>query len=128
MRPFEDDLRRALPGVEVVSHLEPEGAASALHAGAAVSVPLAELAWREVRLAVENEPLLCDPHKFSTYELPEQGICISFHCGISGELSVEEVHNICVRLEKRLRGAVPPLGRIIVHVEPDAATAAQQAD
>lgn len=128
VRPFEDDLRRALPGVEVVSHLEPEGAASALHAGAAVSVPLAELAWREVRLAVENEPLLCDPHKFSTYELPEQGICISFHCGISGELSVEEVHNICVRLEKRLRGAVPPLGRIIVHVEPDAATAAQQAD
>ncbi|WP_297848037.1 cation diffusion facilitator family transporter [uncultured Desulfovibrio sp.] len=124
--PFEDDLRQALPGVEVVTHLEPEGAASALQAGAAVSMPLAELAWREVRMAVEKEPLLCDPHRFSTYELPEQGICISFHCGISGKLSVEEVHNICVRLEKRLRGAVPPLGRIIVHVEPDAVIAEQR--
>ena len=118
VRPFEEDLRQALPGAEVVSHLEPEGAASALHAGAAVSVPLSELAWREVHAAVEKEPLVCDPHKFSTYELPEQGICISFHCGINGELSVVEVHNICVRLEKQLRVAVPLLGRIIIHMEP----------
>ena len=34
VRPFEEDLRQALPGAEVVSHLEPEGAASALHAAA----------------------------------------------------------------------------------------------
>ena len=128
VRPFEEDLRQALPGAEVVSHLEPEGAASALHAGAAVSVPLSELAWREVHAAVEKEPLVCDPHKFSTYELPEQGICISFHCGINGELSVVEVHNICVRLEKQLRVAVPLLGRIIIHMEPDAVSAEQQAD
>ena len=60
--------------------------------------------------------------------LPEQGICISFHCSINGELSVVEVHNICVRLEKQLRVAVPLLGRIIIHMEPDAVSAERQAD
>lgn len=115
---FEQDLRRALPGVEVVSHMEPEGAASVLCAGAAVSVPFSELAWKQVRAIVAGEPLVDNPHKFSTYELPEQGICISFHCNIDGSLSVQEAHNVCLRLEKQLRITVPFLGRIIVHMEP----------
>lgn len=117
-RAFEDDLRRAVQGAEVVTHLEPEGTASALCAGASVSVPLSELAWKEIQAAVFKEPLVDNPHKFSTYELPEQGICISFHCQVDGALSVEEAHTVCMRLEKQIRTAVPLLGRIIIHMEP----------
>lgn len=115
---FEQDLRRALPGVEIVSHMEPEGAASELCAGAAVSVPFSELAWKQVQSIVAGEPLADNPHKFSVYELPEQGVCISFHCNIDGDLSVQEAHTVCLRLEKQLRAAVPFLARIIVHMEP----------
>lgn len=67
------------------------------------------MAWREIEAAVENEPLACMPHKFSTY-VPEQGVCIRFGCNVSVGLSVEEAHNVCSRLEKRIRAAVPQLG------------------
>ena len=33
-------------------------------------------------------------------------------------LSVEEAHNVCTRLEKRIRAAVPQLGRLSIHMEP----------
>ena len=118
VRSFEDALRAALPGVEIVSHMEPKEPSAALEPGASVSVPFSEMAWREIQAAVKNEPLAAMPHKFSTYVLPEQGICISFHCNVSVGLSVEEAHNVCTRLEKRIRAAVPQLGRLSIHMEP----------
>ncbi|MGD9575312.1 cation diffusion facilitator family transporter [uncultured Desulfovibrio sp.] len=118
VKAFEDTLREALPGVEIVSHMEPKAPSAALEPGASVSVPFSEMAWREIKAAVENEPLAAMPHKFSTYVLPEQGVCISFHCNVSVGLSVEEAHNVCTRLEKRIRAAVPQLGRLSIHMEP----------
>lgn len=118
VRAFEDSLRAALPGVEIVSHMEPKAPSAALEPGASVSVPFSEMAWREIQAAVENEPLAAKPHRFSTYVLPEQGICISFHCNVGMGLSVEEAHNVCTRLEKRIRAAVPQLGRLSIHLEP----------
>ncbi|MCH5144767.1 cation diffusion facilitator family transporter [Desulfovibrio sp. UIB00] len=118
VKAFEDTLREALPGVEIVSHMEPKAPGAALEPGASVSVPFSEMAWREIKAAVENEPLAAMPHKFSTYVLPEQGVCISFHCNVSVGLSVEEAHNVCTRLEKRIRAAVPQLGRLSIHMEP----------
>lgn len=118
VKAFEDSLHDALPGVEIVSHMEPKAPSAALEPGASVSVPFSEMAWREITAAVENEPLAAMPHKFSTYVLPEQGVCISFHCNVSVGLSVEEAHNVCTRLEKRIRAAVPQLGRLSIHMEP----------
>ena len=118
VKAFEDTLRDAWPGVEIVSHMEPKAPSAALEPGASVSVPFSEMAWREIKAAVENEPLAAMPHKFSTYVLPEQGVCISFHCNVSVGLSVEEAHNVCTRLEKRIRAAVPQLGRLSIHMEP----------
>ena len=118
VRAFEDSLRAALPGLEIVSHMEPKAPSAALEPGASVSVPFSEMAWREIQAAVENEPLASKPHRFSTYVLPEQGICISFHCNVGVGLSVEEAHNVCTRLEKRIRAAVPQLGRLSIHLEP----------
>ena len=118
VKAFEDALRETLPRVEIVSHLEPKAPSAALEPGASVSVPFSEMAWREIQAAVDNEPLAGKPHKFSTYVLPEQGVCISFHCNVSVGLSVEEAHNVCTRLEKRIRAAVPQLGRLSIHMEP----------
>ena len=118
VKAFEDTLRETLPGVEIVSHMEPKAPSAALEPGASVSVPFSEMAWSEIKAAVENEPLAAMPHKFSTYVLPEQGVCISFHCNVSVGLSVEEAHNVCTRLEKRIRAAVPQLGRLSIHMEP----------
>lgn len=118
VKAFEDSLREALPGVEIVSHMEPKAPSAALEPGASVSLPFSEMAWREIEAAVASEPLAGKPHKFSTYVLPEQGVCISFHCNVSVGLSVEEAHNVCTRLEKRIRAAVPQLGRLSIHMEP----------
>ena len=117
---FEAGLGKALPGVEVLSHLEPENPVAAQEAGAAVSVPLADMAWEEIRKATAQEPLVSNPHRFATYTLPEQGVCLSFHCGVNGTLSVEEAHTVCNRLEQRIRAAVPLVGRIVIHMEPEA--------
>ncbi|MDD4702104.1 MAG: cation diffusion facilitator family transporter [Desulfovibrio sp.] len=118
VKDFEDALHTSIPGVEVVSHLEPEGAACALAYGASVSLTYAEMAWREIEATVAKEPLVTAPHKFSVYDLPEQGVCISFHCDVDPVLNVEEAHTICMRLEKQLRMSIPQLGRIIIHMEP----------
>ena len=100
---FEEALRRLLPGVEIVSHLEPKDPGTPLEAGASVSLPYSEMAWREIQAAVAKEPLSGQPHKFSTYVLPEQGVCISFHCNVSAGLSVEEAHNVCMDFWTRWR-------------------------
>jgi divalent metal cation (Fe/Co/Zn/Cd) transporter len=31
---------------------------------------------------------------------------------------VEEAHNICLRLEKNIRAALPDISRIVTHLEP----------
>lgn len=79
---------------------------------------MADLAWKEVEQAVAHEPLLCCAHNFHAYTLPVYGLCISFHCCVRHELSVEEAHQLTVRLEKELRERLPLLGRILIHLEP----------
>ena len=81
---------------------------------------MADLAWKEVEQAVAHEPLLCCAHNFHAYTLPVYGLCISFHCCVRHELSVEEAHQLTVRLEKELRERLPLLGRILIHLEPPA--------
>ena len=118
VRGFEEALRGRLSGVEIVSHLEPKVPARPMSVGASVSVPYSEMAWREIEAVVAAEPLASNPHKFTTYDLPEEGACISFHCDVNAGLTVEEAHKACMRIEKRLRSAIPQLGRINIHMEP----------
>ena len=62
--------------------------------------------------------MLCCAHGYHAYTLPVYGLCISFHCCVRHELSVEEAHQLTVRLEKELRERLPLLGRILIHLEP----------
>lgn len=114
---FEDSLRASWPDAEILTHLEPTACEKASQG--VVSIPVSEMLWQEIARAAAGEPLVCDPHRFSVYQLPEQGICLSFHCGIADGLSLEEAHNISIRMEKRLREAFPSLGRVNIHLEPE---------
>lgn len=112
---FESDLQEFLPQTEIVSRVEPEEEGSQV--GDPISVPMSCLVWQEIQVACEQDPLLCSAHDFSVYQLPVEGMCISFHCGIKGDLSLNEAHAVSRRIEKRLREAMPVLGRINIHLE-----------
>ena len=58
------------------------------------------------------------------YTLPERGVCMSFHCVVKGNPTVKEAHDVCVRLEKRIRAELPDMDRIITYLEPERAVPA----
>ena len=118
VRAFEEALHSALPQAGIVTHIDPEERGDVQEEAAPAQTAVAELAWKEVEQAVGREPLLCCAHGYHAYTLPVYGLCISFHCCVRHELSVEEAHQLTVRLEKELRERLPLLGRILIHLEP----------
>ena len=118
VRAFEEALHSALPQAGIVTHIDPEERGDVQEEAAPAQTAVAELAWKEVKQAVGREPLLCCAHGYHAYTLPVYGLCISFHCCVRHELSVEEAHQLTVRLEKELRERLPLLGRILIHLEP----------
>lgn len=120
---FEEQLRTVLPHARVLTHIEPEEGGDCQGEATPAQEALSELAWKEVEQAVGREPLLCCAHGFRAYTLPVYGLCISFHCCVRHELTVNEAHQLTVRLEKELRGRLSLLGRIFIHLEPPRAEA-----
>ena len=120
VRAFEEALQTSLPQAGIVTHIDPEESGDVQEEAAPAQTAVADLAWKEVEQAVAHEPLLCCAHNFHAYTLPVYGLCISFHCCVRHELSVEEAHQLTVRLEKELRERLPLLGRILIHLEPPA--------
>ncbi|MDR3357552.1 MAG: cation-efflux pump [Desulfovibrio sp.] len=121
---FETALRGRLPDAHVLTHLEPEGSLGERSLESAISAPLRERVLEKTRSAVAGEDLIEIPHDFSVYTLPERGICMSFHCVVRGNPTVEQAHDVCVRLEKRIRADLPDMDRIIVYLEPERAVSA----
>ncbi|MDR2056546.1 MAG: cation-efflux pump [Desulfovibrio sp.] len=121
---FETALRGRLPDAHVLTHLEPEGSAGDRSVEAAIPAPLRERALERAKTAVAGEPLFGTPHGFSVYRLPERGICMSFHCVVKGNPTVEEAHDVSVRLEKRIRADLPDMDRIVIYLEPERAASA----
>lgn len=123
---FETALRGRLPDAHVLTHLEPEGSVGERSVETVIPAPLRERALEEARAAVAEEPLVGNPHGFSLYMLPESGICMSFHCVVRGDPTVEESHDVSVRLEKRIRADLPGMDRIIIYLEPERAGFAEE--
>jgi cation diffusion facilitator family transporter len=99
----EDALERALPGIDVVVHVEPRPEEAALreraHA-AALSVPRV----REI-------------HNLSIVSLdgkPE----LSLHLKLPGDLPLEEAHEIAEQVERAIVLAVPEIASVQTHLEP----------
>lgn len=115
---FEASIRRKIQGGDVVTHLEPQSDALSARSFSPETSPLAAITWKQVQKTVEGQPFVSSPHDFNFYLQPHFGACVSFHCAMNGDLSVKDVHDETVRIEKELREALPVLGRIVIHVEP----------
>jgi cation diffusion facilitator family transporter len=103
----EEAVERALPGADVVVHVEPSEPSGGLReraTAAASSIP-------EVR-EVHNVRAM---HLADGYEL-------SLHVKLPRELSLTEAHDVVERLEARVRAEVPELRNVHTHIEPLART------
>ena len=107
----EAELERALPGSDVVVHVEPDAHEAALreraHA-AALSVPRV----REI-------------HNLSVVSLG-RAIALSLHLKLPGDLTLEEAHALAEDVERAILSAVPEIGSVQTHLEPLAETGAGQ--
>jgi divalent metal cation (Fe/Co/Zn/Cd) transporter len=99
----EQAVQRALPGADVVVHVEPYGAEAQLrdraHA-AALAVPRV----REI-------------HNLNVVSA-ESGTSLSLHLKLPGELSLEEAHAVATEVEQAIVDAVPEIGSVQTHLEP----------
>jgi cation diffusion facilitator family transporter len=103
----EEVVQEALPGADVVVHVEPYEQSGDLReraTAAASSVP-------EVR----------EVHNVRVMHLPE-GYELSLHVKLPSELSLTEAHRVVERLESLIHGAIPELSRVHTHIEPLAGT------
>jgi cation diffusion facilitator family transporter len=99
----EDELERALPGIDVVVHVEPRREPAELreraHA-AALSVPRV----REI-------------HNLAVVSLG--GVTeISLHLKLPGDLPLEEAHAVAEQVERAICRAVPEIASVQTHLEP----------
>ena len=103
----EAELERALPGSDVVVHVEPLAERAALreraHA-AALSVPRV----REI-------------HNLSVVSLDGQTE-LSLHLKLPGDLPLEEAHDVAEQVERAICRAVPEIASVQTHLEPLAET------
>jgi divalent metal cation (Fe/Co/Zn/Cd) transporter len=98
----EDAVQLAVPGTDVVVHVEP-GAESALREralAAALSVPRV----REV-------------HNVSVLDVAD-GEQISLHLKLPGELSLDDAHEVAEEVERAIRDAIPEVRAVQTHLEP----------
>jgi cation diffusion facilitator family transporter len=98
----EDAIGQALPGSDVVVHLEPQQEG---------------LDLRERALAVAlAEPLVREAHDITLYEHDGQ-VSISLHLKLPAELPLGEAHEVAERVETALR-AEPGVADVQTHLEP----------
>lgn len=114
---FERELRKNLPGVtRIVTHIEPTGDGAATVRGE----PAGQL---EVQKAIakfmEDYPRRVRPHDVQVQQTGGE-LSVSFHCALDAATAITDAHELTVRLEEYLRAHVPGLGRVVIHVEPDA--------
>jgi cation diffusion facilitator family transporter len=106
-----DDVERvvgeALPGADVVVHVEP-------------SEPTGDLRERATA-AASSVPEVREVHNVRVMHLPE-GFELSLHVKLPSELSLTEAHQVVERLEGLIGAAIPNLRKVHTHIEPLAGT------
>lgn len=108
----EAAVERALPGADVVVHVEPEGHGAAL---------------REQALAAAlRVPRVREIHNVNVVELADRTV-VSLHLKLPGELSLEEAHEVASSVEAAILEAVPAIEEVQTHLEPLAEPAAGSA-
>jgi divalent metal cation (Fe/Co/Zn/Cd) transporter len=109
----EDAVERALPGADVVVHVE----------------PVEDAALRErVHAAAVAVPRVREVHNITLVEMDGRTE-LSLHVKLPGDLSLEEAHDIAEQLETAVCRAVPEIASVQTHLEPlTETTAAREVD
>jgi cation diffusion facilitator family transporter len=100
----EAALERALPGSDVVVHVEP-------------GVGEAELRER-AHAAALSVPRVREIHNLSLVTLGGGATELSLHLKLPGELPLEEAHEVAEQVEAAIVAAVPEIGFVQTHLEP----------
>jgi cation diffusion facilitator family transporter len=100
----EDAVEQALPGSDVVVHVEPRADEAA--------------ALRERALAAAFlVPRVREIHNMTLMDV-DGTIELSLHLKLPGELSLEEAHEVAERVEVTIMEVVPEIGAVQTHLEP----------
>jgi cation diffusion facilitator family transporter len=112
---FEQHVRAEMPDLlEVVSHLEPAGDATAW-----IQAELADEA--QVREALDaffrQSALAAHLHQVKVLRAGGE-LLVSFHCRLAPATAITDAHEFTVRVEEFLRRRIPQVARVVIHVEP----------
>lgn len=99
----EDAVRRALPGSDVVVHVEP----------AAGEAELVER-MHDAAIAV---PRVREVHNV-TAVATDSGTAVSLHLKLPGELTLEEAHSVASEVERAIAADAPEVTSVQTHIEP----------
>jgi cation diffusion facilitator family transporter len=117
---FERAVGEAIPEIDqVTTHIEPAGDSSALQASAPAEVTRMRSLVEGI---VRDQGLECEIHQLEVHRVRGE-LSVSFHCALKGEHTVGHAHDLTVRVEQALRARLPRLGRVVIHVEPQASEA-----
>ena len=100
----EDAVETALPGTDVVVHVEPGDAAAAALRERALAAALRVARVREI-------------HNVAVLRVGGR-VEISLHLKLPGGLSLDEAHDIATQLEEAITRELPEVARVQTHLEP----------
>lgn len=115
---LEATLRDRLPQVASV-HSHIETASADVLPTAPVSRGLRERVEAVVISAAEAVPGLTDPHDIQVRQVEGQ-LFITAEALVDGALSVSAAHALSTELQRAVQAAVPNVGEVLVHLEPQA--------
>jgi cation diffusion facilitator family transporter len=115
---LEEDIKREHGGpLDVASHIEPvsDGAHVARDAADRSEAVLAR-----VERLVSGTDGVTDCHRVEVHRVDGRYF-VSFHCRMDPSVSIGQAHEMTARLENLVRAGVEGVGRVVIHVEPEAA-------
>jgi cation diffusion facilitator family transporter len=105
----EHALHEALPGIDVVVHVEPQGEEAALR--------------ERVLASALTVPHVREIHNLAVLDV-DGSIEVSLHVKLPGDLELERAHEIAEQVEAAILAQVPPVRTVQTHLEPIKETAA----
>jgi cation diffusion facilitator family transporter len=97
----------------VVVHIEPVGGASTKRSAEKEDIDRVLKMLKEIQTQIG---LPCDPHDVSVYRLGDE-LAVSLHCEVEKDMPVGIAHQYTEQLERLMRGQMPELGRVVIHME-----------
>jgi divalent metal cation (Fe/Co/Zn/Cd) transporter len=109
------ELRRALPQLAgVVTHIEPAGEGLVTKAGTAEEAVIRQT----LQALAADSDLAFVPHSVEVGSLDGRP-SLSFHLWFDAAAPITDAHALTEAIEHELRGRLPDLGRVTIHVEPE---------